>query len=120
MLQVKKFPLGNWRFSIVKPMTLARRPPNNRSTLCVSNSACIGLKRHSDPICAQVLCRKRLLVMLRKFVSGDARTSIIVAIAGPLRSVLEMIVVFLGVVCWVAHGVLPINYPPNSSAASPF
>jgi len=106
MLQVKKVPLGNRRFRIIKPLTLAKRPPNRRSTLCVS-TVCVGLKSHPDPICTQVLRRRRLLAMRRKFASGDARTSIIVALAGPFRSVLEMIVVFIGVVCRVAHGVLP-------------
>jgi hypothetical protein len=107
VLQVKKLPLGNRRFRIIKPLTLAKRPTNNRSTLCVSNSPCIGLKRNSDPTCAQILRWRRLLAMLRKFASGDARTSIIVALAGPFRSVLEMIVVLISVVCRVAHGVLP-------------
>jgi hypothetical protein len=107
VLQVKKLPLGNRRFRIIKPLTLAKWPPNNRSTLCVSNSSCIGLKRNSNPICAQVLRSRRLLAMRRKFASSDARTCIIVALAGPFRSVLEMIVVVICVVCRVAHGFLP-------------
>ena len=92
MLQVKKFPLGNRRFFVVKVLTLAKRSPNNRSTLRVSKCTYVSrrLKRFigGPDLYSGRPAGKRLLAMLRKFSTGGMlELSIVVAIAGPIWSV---------------------------------